>query len=257
VRGVDVDAHRLDGRRVLVVGASSGIGRAIGIAATRAGAHVALAARRREECAKASAEAGSKAIPFLCDVTSPESCADLVDSVVDQFGGLDALVYAAGVSPLARLADAEIEAWRTIIDTNLIGAGLATKCALPHLRASSGRAVFLSSSSVGRPYPALSMYAASKAGLEEMIRGWRAENPDLCFSCVVVGPTAQTGFADLWDGELAAEMFAFWQQHGYDEGAHAMHVDDVAAVVLDILASPVCIQHVWPQADPGRSVGHP
>src|SRR5437016_1861740 len=243
---------RLDGKRILVIGASAGIGRTAGLAIAHAGAQVALAARRADRCGEAAAEVGDRAIALSCDVRDPEACERVVREAVDAFGGLDAFVYSSAVSPLARLAEADSEMWHAIIETNLIGAGLICRAALPHLRESEGRAVFLSSSSVGRPYPALSIYAASKAGLETMVQGWRAENPDVCFSCIIVGPTEATEFATAWDMDLAIEMLPFWAQHGYDAGGISMRLDDMAATIVDVLASPVCLWTVWAQADPAN-----
>jgi NAD(P)-dependent dehydrogenase (short-subunit alcohol dehydrogenase family) len=241
----------LDGRRVVVVGASSGIGREVGLQAAAEGARVAFAARRGDRVSEAARSAAGGAIGVACDVTDEASCRSLVDEVVAEFGGIDALVYSAGISPLTRLADAGGADWERVVRTNLVGPGIVCAALLPHLRSSGGRAVLLSSSSVGRPYPGLSMYAASKAALEEQVRGWRAENPDVCFSCVVVGPTLGTEFADAWDPQLTMEMLAFWHAHGYDANATAsLSLRQMARVVIDVLSSPACLWYVWAQADP-------
>ena len=243
----------LTDKRILVVGSSSGIGRAVGAAASAAGARVAFAARRADRVKEAATEAGNGAIGVACDVTDEPSCSALVDEVTSTFGGLDALVYCAGISPLARLSEVDGDGWQRVLCTNLVGPGLVCAAALPHLRASGGRAVFLSSSSVGRPYPGLSLYAASKAALEEQIRGWRAENPDLCFSCVVVGPTGDTEFANSWDPQLMGEMLQFWHDHGYDAASDAvLSSRQMASVVIDVLTSSACLWHVWAQADPNQ-----
>jgi len=242
----------LEGKRILVVGASSGIGREVGIQAAAAGARVAFAARRSELMQEAAESAGSGSIGLACDVTDAGACERVVADAAAAFGGLDAFVYAAGVSPLARLAESGGEAWRQVVGTNMVGPGLVCAAALPHLRASKGRAVFLSSSSVGRPYPGLSMYTASKAGLEEQIRGWRAENPDLCFSCVVVGPTFGSQFADAWDPQLFGETLQFWAEHGYEAGSVMLSLRQMASVVIDVLTIDACLWYVWAQADPNR-----
>lgn len=238
----------LEGRRILVVGGSSGVGRAVGLEAGRRGARVAFAARREDRCAAAASEAGEGSAALRCDVRDPRECEDAVRDAVEGLGGLDAFVYATGMSPLVRLADADAETWRTVLETNLIGAALICRAALPHLSDSNGRAIFLSSSSVGRPYPALGTYATSKAGLEEMIRAWRAENPGICFSCVTVGPTAGTEFVATWDMQLAGEMFSFWQAHGYEAGGTPMSPEEMASVVIQVLESPVCVLSASAQA---------
>ncbi|MHB8669953.1 MAG: SDR family oxidoreductase [Acidimicrobiales bacterium] len=238
----------MEGRRILVVGGSSGVGRAVGLGAAQRGARVAFAARREDRCATAASEAGVGSIGIRCDVRDPSACESTVRCAVDHFGGLDALVYATGMSPLVRLADADAETWKTVLETNLVGAALICRAALAHLRESTGRGVFLSSSSVGRPYPGLGAYATSKAALEEMIRAWRAENPEVCFSCVTTGPTAGTDFVATWDMALAGEMFSYWQAHGYDAGVRTMNPEEMASVVIHVLESSVCILNASAQA---------
>jgi NAD(P)-dependent dehydrogenase (short-subunit alcohol dehydrogenase family) len=202
------------GRRVLVVGASSGIGRAVGIAAARAGARVVLAARRYNQLQDVEREAGGDVVAVQCDVRSPIACELAVKAAVQRLDGLDAVVFAAGVNRLSMLADTSVEDWRALVETNLIGAALVTQAVLSELRHEHGRIAYLSSHSVLRPWPALGAYAATKAGLDTMISGWRSEEPDVVFTRVVVGPTI-TGMADDWDPETAAVMFERWAEAGY------------------------------------------
>lgn len=220
-------------RRLLVVGASSGIGRATVEIAAERGWRVAAAARRAHLLDGLADETG--AVPITADVTEEAQCRDLVGQAVEVLGGLDALVYAAGTVPLQPLADAGPELWRRVLDTNLVGAALVTRACLPHLIA-GGRVVYLSSDSVGRPFPGLVPYAASKAGLEEMVRGWRAEHPDVGFTVAVVGPTL-TGMADGWDPDAAAGAFARWKADGYlAEQPDPLPASAVAETVLGALA---------------------
>ena len=102
-------AARLEGRRVLVVGASSGIGRALAVTAGRAGARVALAARRLalvEEAAEEIRGAGGEARAWRCDVTDGADCARLVTGAAAWMGGIDVVLYLSGGSPLVRVAEA-------------------------------------------------------------------------------------------------------------------------------------------------------
>ena len=99
----------LDGYRILVVGASTGIGRAVGIQAAQSGAAVAFAARRTELLEEAVDAAGGSSFAVACDVRREEQCARAVEEAVERFGGLDAVVYAAGKSPLVRFADADAD----------------------------------------------------------------------------------------------------------------------------------------------------
>jgi NAD(P)-dependent dehydrogenase (short-subunit alcohol dehydrogenase family) len=238
---------QIAGMKVLVVGASSGIGRAIAGVLAAEGAAVAISARRHEALLDLAASLPGEPVVVPCDVRRPESCEATVDTAATSLGGLDALVYCAGVSPLRALADADADLWHEVLETNLIGASLVCRSALPHLRQSRGRVVFLGSSSVGRPFPGLTPYAVSKAGLEELVRGWRAENPHLSFSTVVVGPTDGTEFATAWNADLAARMFPFWEEHGYLTAGAAMTPDDIGRTVCDVLASTSSVWTTWVQ----------
>jgi NAD(P)-dependent dehydrogenase (short-subunit alcohol dehydrogenase family) len=208
------DVPRLDDRRVLVVGASSGIGRAVGVAASRAGARVALAARRFDQLREVQREAGPRSWSVQLDVRSPIASQLAVRAATQELGGLDTVVYATGVNRLAMLVDTDLDAWHELLTTNLVGAALVTQAALPALRESNGRIAYLSSHSVARPWPALGAYAASKAGLDAMVSAWRTEVDDVKFTRVVVGPTV-TGMADAWDATLAGAMFERWHEEGY------------------------------------------
>lgn len=220
-------------QRLLVVGASSGIGRATVAFAAERGWKVAAAARRVHLLDELAEETG--ATPVVADVTDETACRVLVEEAVTGLGGLDALVYAAGVVPLRPLTEADADLWRVTLDTNLIGATQVTAAALPHLEKVNGKVVFLSSDSVGEPFPGLVPYAASKAALEETARGWRAEHPAVSFTVAVVGPTL-TSMADAWDPEDAAAAFARWKAEGYlNEQPDAQPASGVAEAVVGVL----------------------
>jgi NAD(P)-dependent dehydrogenase (short-subunit alcohol dehydrogenase family) len=239
--------------RLLVVGASSGIGRAVGVRAAGAGAGVAFAARRTGHIEAAVAEAGGKCVALTCDVRDDDQCADTVARAAAHLGGLDAVVYATGTSPLTRLEDADGDLWRNLAQTNVVGAALVTRAALPHLESSGGRLVFLGSSSVGRPYPGLVPYATTKAALHELARGLRNEFPWLRVTTFVVGPTLSE-FADGWDPDLAGAMFTRWLAEGYTAD-RAMEIDVMADQVLAVLASGVRVDEILVTPDPPAGTG--
>jgi NAD(P)-dependent dehydrogenase (short-subunit alcohol dehydrogenase family) len=238
----------LKGHRILVVGASSGIGRSVGLQAAAAGADVAFAARRVDRLETAVAEAGGRSLAIRCDVRNDEHCAEAVALAVERFGGLDAVVYGAGKSPLTRSHDATGDVWREVLETNVIGAAQVARAALPHLEASGGRLVFLGSSSVGRPYPGLVPYTTTKAALHEMARGLRGEYPWLRVTTFIVGPTI-TEFADSWDPVLTVEMFERWSAEGYPAAGAVMTVEDMAEQVLRVLASGARIEEILVMPD--------
>ena len=152
-------------------------------------------ARRYDHVQEVAAEAGGDAVALQCDVRKPIACELAVQAAVQQLDGLDTVVFATGINRLAWLAETTVDAWRDLVDTNLIGAALVTQAVLPH--PSRTRTIgYLSSHSVAQPWPGLGAYAATKAALDAMIgrlarRGGRA----VAFTRFVVGPTV-TGMAD-------------------------------------------------------------
>ena len=234
---------RRDGTlRTVVVGASSGLGRCIGVGLARRGARVALLARRLERLEDAAREAGSGSVAIRCDVTDEAACRQAVDEAADRLGGIDALVYSTGMGPLARLAETGAATWREVLDTNVVGAAVATSAALPHLVASGGVAAYLSSVSASEtpPWPGLGAYVVSKAALERMVDAWRAEHPGIGFTRVVVGDCAggegpaMTEFPSGWDAELATEMGSIWAARNYLSGA-LLDVDDLVDALDTVL----------------------
>jgi len=230
-------------RRLLVVGASSGIGRATALLAARGGARVALVGRRSghvESAAEAVRADGGDATAIVADVSDPEACADTVHTAADRLGGIDCLVYAAAVLRPAFVAEADAAVWRDALATNAMGAALITGHALEHLRAARGRAVYLSSDAVLRPRPGVLAYVASKAALDAMVEGLREEEPTVEFSRVVVGPTHGTDIASGWDAGARDRLKERWLEGGWTD-ARRMTVDECAAEVLHVATSPVHI----------------
>ena len=228
--------------RAVVVGASSGLGRCIGIGLAQRGAHVALMARRVEKLTDAAKEAGPGTLVVGCDVTDPESVRAAIDEAVAGLGGIDALVYTPGVGPLARIAEVDVDTWRSAFDTNVVGAALVASAALPHLEETSGSAVFLStvSASVTGPWPGLGAYAVTKAAMDKLVETFRTEHPRVGFTRVVVGDCvggegdAMTQFANAWDPDLAMEMGMKWVERKYLAGT-LMDVEELVQVVDTVL----------------------
>jgi NAD(P)-dependent dehydrogenase (short-subunit alcohol dehydrogenase family) len=242
-----------DARKVVVVGASSGLGRCIGVGLAERGSRVALMARRKDRLETAAADAGEGTLAIECDVTSEASCKDAIEEAAAGLGGIDAVVYAPAIGHLARIEDIGFDTWQEIFATNVIGASLVTAAALPHLEASKGVVAYLSSvtGSETPPWGGLGSYAVSKAALEKLIEAWRQEHPDLGFSRVIVGECAggegesMTGFADGWDGELLGDLVGTWITRGYMTGA-LMDVENLVNVVDQItrMDASVCIRSV-------------
>jgi NAD(P)-dependent dehydrogenase (short-subunit alcohol dehydrogenase family) len=228
--------------RAVVVGASSGLGRCIAIGLGRRGARVAVLARRHDRLVDTAQAIGPGSLAIRCDATDPASCREAIQQAASGLGGIDALVYAPGVGPLARLVDVDVEMWRSAFDTNVIGAALVTAAALPHLASSHGAAAYLStvSASLTPPWPGLGAYAVSKAALDKLVEAWRSEHPNVGFTRVVVGDCAggeghsTVEFAKGWDMQLAAELLPTWSARKYLSGTF-LDVEDLVSVVDTVL----------------------
>jgi NAD(P)-dependent dehydrogenase (short-subunit alcohol dehydrogenase family) len=233
---------RLKGRRVLVVGASAGIGLVIGQRLCAAGAKVAFAARRKEVCEEAAKGSGGTAIGLSCDVTDEAQCQQVVADTVAGIGALDDVVYSAGAIPLIALTEADAYWWRLTFETNVMGAAFMTKAALPHLKQSTGSMVFLTSiSSIGAVWPGLGVYTATKAALNRMVETWRSEHPEVGFTRVFVGPTGDAGTGTQYDAS-AMEHMARWPSLGVHSGTELCTPACISEAVEMVLNSA---SRVW------------
>jgi NAD(P)-dependent dehydrogenase (short-subunit alcohol dehydrogenase family) len=168
-----LDSFRLDGRRAIVTGASSGLGPVFARALAEAGADVALGARREERLAdtrKLVEEVGRRAVTVRTDVTDPEDCTALVAATVEAFGGVDILVNNAGIGTAVAAIRETPEQFRSVIDVNLNGCyWMAQACArvMPPGSSIINISSVLGLTTAGLPQAA---YSASKAALIGLTR---------------------------------------------------------------------------------------
>jgi NADP-dependent 3-hydroxy acid dehydrogenase YdfG len=239
--------------RTIVVGASSGLGRCIAVGLGQRGDTVALLARRVDRLERAAKEAGPSAVPIACDVTDADSVARAVTEAAHAMGGIDGLVYATGIADFDRIENQDAQAWRRAFDTNVVGAALVTKAAVPFLTDSKGVATYLSSisASITGPYLGLGPYAASKAALEKSVDAWRTEHPLIGFTNLVVGDCGGgegegvSGFANDWDADALTELMPVWLERGYIIGS-LIDPDDLVHVVHAVLhtGASACIHRL-------------
>ncbi len=138
----------------------------------------------------------------------------------------------------------------------MFGASLVTRAALRPLTESRGRMVYISATSVGRPLPGMGAYETSKAALDELVRAWRGEHPEIGFCNVAVGNTLGTEVYQSWDPALLGELSPVWEARGYvhDNGPGAMSVRDCATAVIAAIASPVDLRYVVANPAPGSTM---
>lgn len=226
------ESPTLNGRHVLVVGGSAGIGAAFAASAAAAGAEVCVSARRVEKLEELVAQIGRGHV-IAADVTDAGACADLVAEAVDTLGRLDLVLYSAGTAVLAPLGRADAEAWRRSYEVNVVGPALIAQAAVPHMSA-EGMIAFLSSEAVHEFRWGMGTYAASKAALDTAIRYWRNEHPDRRFARIVIGATMPTDFGNNFtDVELLTEALERWAGSGI--AMTTMETSDVGQHLAELL----------------------
>jgi short-subunit dehydrogenase len=192
--------RQLAGLRVLITGASQGIGLALAEAAVQRGMKVLAVARSAamlNELAAKTRAIGGTLEPVAADVTSPDDRQKMVEATERHFGGLDVLINNAGIGATGHFVEASAERLRQIMEVNLFGLTETTRVFLPLLRKGATPAIVNISSIAGkRGIPARSDYSASKFAVEGFSESLRAELVKDGIDVLVVAPgLTQTNFS--------------------------------------------------------------
>ncbi|MBK3562025.1 SDR family oxidoreductase [Streptomyces sp. MBT56] len=186
----------------VVTGGSSGIGFATARALRDEGARVFITGRRKDALDAAVAELGSGVTGAVCDVSAPPQLDTFYRTVRDRAGRIDVLVANAGIATAAPLGEVTEEVIDSLFATNVKGTILTFQQALPHLN--NGASVILTGSTAAtRPDEGLEVYAASKAAVRSLARGWALSSRARGFRVNVVSPggTRTAGLLDLLPAE--------------------------------------------------------
>src|SRR5919199_918814 len=168
-------APRLRGRRVLITGASSGVGRAAARSFGAEGARLALVARSRQALEDVVAEHRLDAVVLPADLGSRAEAQAAVRDAVAALGGLDVVVSNAGVAVFGHVLEVHPDDFDRTVDVTFRGAVDVIREALPHLRASRGTIVATGSLMARLPLPTWSSYAAAKHALRGFLNSLRIE----------------------------------------------------------------------------------
>ena len=237
----------LNDKTAVVTGASAGIGAATATALAREGANVVIAARRgdRLESLASDLEAAHdvEVAPVPTDVTDEAAVEALVDAAVERFGTLDVFVNNAGVARGSDVAEMATADYRTMMSVNCDGMFYATREALPHLRESGGRLVFIGSFAGQYPRPFNPVYAATKRWTRGFAKSVSAQVGDDCAVTVINPAAVRTEFtveSEADDAEFATEPFE--EQFAPGE---AIEPEEVAeAVVFAATQSPSMVSEL-------------
>jgi NAD(P)-dependent dehydrogenase (short-subunit alcohol dehydrogenase family) len=228
---------------VVVTGASRGIGLAASRAFAERGARVAMLARSSERLLAEADSIGDGALPIVADVSDPNDVRAAFAHIESEWGRVDVLLNNAGVAVLTSIEEATDAEIAQSMATNLLGPVYTTRAAIPLLRAAGGGDVInISSESTMSPFPFLSLYAASKGGLEIFTKAALTELKPLGIRVtVVVCGATMTDFASGWEPQTMERFFAAAQESGHlslVSAGQPMSPADVADALVYVASRP-------------------
>ena len=222
----------------IITGASSGIGFATALALSKAGAKVAIGARRTgmlSELEKKIKENGGEVYSQKLDVTKKNECNSFVDNVLKKWGTVDILVNNAGLMPLSFFKNLKIDEWDQMIDVNIKGVLYCTGAVVTHmLENKSGHIINISSVAGRIVFPAGSVYCATKHAITAFSEGLRQElsvRKNIRVTCIEPGVVATELTNTITDESL----------QGFVENAKKMEslqAEDIANAIVYAVESP-------------------
>jgi NAD(P)-dependent dehydrogenase (short-subunit alcohol dehydrogenase family) len=234
-------------KRVVITGASRGLGRLLAHAFARAGARVALVARGERELKTVADELDGETLVCAGDVTDADFDEAVADMTVAAWGGVDVWICNAGISPIvadARATDPAV--WRSVLDVNLTGAFLGARAAARVMDGCGGGRIIFTGSVLGeRPRAGLAAYSASKAGLVALAKALALDLAGAGITVNVVAPGwFDSPLAAGWkrDDALAASVLGHTAQGRWGgatdlAGAYQFLASDAAAFVTGTVLS--------------------
>ncbi len=170
--------YSVSNKVVLITGSNLGIGKATAIELANKGAKVVINGRkadRLETVRTEIEEKGGNVLAIASDVTRPDECHTMVQKIIDHYGRLDVLISNAGISMRGNFEDVSPEVFKQVMDVNFHGAVNITKAALPYLKESLGRIMYISSVAGIRGLQGISAYCSAKMALTALAESMRIE----------------------------------------------------------------------------------
>src|SRR3954467_13099361 len=227
----------INGKVVIITGASSGMGEAAAKHLSNLGATIVLGARRADRIEKLAREIndnGGKALAFAVDVTQREQVKKLVDATVEQFGRVDILLNNAGIMPLSLVESLHVDEWDKMIDVNLKGVLNGIAAVLPCMKEQkSGQIINTSSVAGHKVFSGSAVYSATKFAVRALTEGLRMEVKPYNIRTTIVCPGAVK--TELLEHITEADI----QQANKDYvGAVGISPDTFAHVVAFAISQP-------------------
>jgi NADP-dependent 3-hydroxy acid dehydrogenase YdfG len=222
--------NNIEGKVIVITGASSGLGEAAALHLARKGALIVLGARRAdriEAIAKQVTESGGKALAVATDVTDLEQVKALVDAAVKTFGRIDVMVNNAGLMPHSLLEKLRVEDWNRMIDVNIKGVLHGIAAALPYFKEQkSGQFVNVSSVAGHKVGVGNAVYCATKYAVRALSEGLRQEVKGYNLRTTIVSPGAvATELPDsITEPEMAKGIHEFYEQYAIPADSFARAV---------------------------------
>ncbi|HEX4080163.1 MAG TPA: SDR family oxidoreductase [Rhizomicrobium sp.] len=218
-------SHNIEGKVVVITGASSGLGEATARLLAAERAKLVLGARRldRLQALAQELDIGAEAAVQV-DVTNREQVRHLVDHAVKRHGRIDVLLNNAGIMPQSLLENLKVDEWDRMIDVNLKGVLYGIAAALPHMKAQkSGHIINVSSVAGHKVGPGSSVYAATKHAVRALSEGLRQEVKPYGIRTTVISPGAvTTELADtITDPAVLARIRDLYEKVGIPAGSFA------------------------------------
>jgi len=210
-----MSTREIKGSRVIVTGASSGIGRAVSLQLAREGAKLLVVARRQDRLSQLAEEAAAvngRIETMTGDVTDEQTRRRIIKAVQSHFGGLDILINNAGIGALGRFENNDSQRLRAVFEVNFFALAEMTRLALPLLK-NGNRPMLVNVGSIlaRRGVPFMSEYSASKFAVQGLSEAIRAEFTRHGIDVLVVNPgTTETEF---FDGEFEKGVEPSWPRH--------------------------------------------
>jgi NAD(P)-dependent dehydrogenase (short-subunit alcohol dehydrogenase family) len=233
------------GKRVVITGASRGLGALLAHAFSHAGASVALVARTERDLKSVAEMLPGPSLVLSGDVTDEDFNETAADATAAEWGGIDAWICNAGISPIvAGPRQIDVEVWRRILEVNLTGAFLGARAAA-RVMGEAGRLIFTGSVLGERPRKGLTAYSASKAGVVGVAKGLALDLAPAGITVNVVAPGwFDSPLADGWknDPKLSAAITGHtalgrWGAPTDLAGAYQFLVSDASAFVTGTVLS--------------------